>query len=63
MVNTCLVPASRVVVHLKENGLVVKEPEALEGGAALGLKLQKADDGQLILILSAQTLSLRSVRV
>ena len=39
MVNTSLVPASRVVVHLKENGLVAKEPEALEGGAALGLKL------------------------
>ena len=47
MVNTSLVPASRVVVHLKENGLVAKEPEALEGGAVLGLKLQKADDGQL----------------
>ena len=47
MVNTSLVPASRVVVHLKENGLVAKEPEALEGGAVLGLKLRKADDGHL----------------
>ena len=48
MVNTSLVPASRVVVHLKENGLVAKEPEALEGGAVLGLKLRKVDDGQLM---------------
>ena len=47
MVNTSLVPASRVV-HLKENGYVAKEPEALEGGAVLGLKLRKADDGQLM---------------
>ena len=49
MVNTSLVPASRVVVHLKlkENGLVAKEPEAFEGGAVLGLKLRNADDGQL----------------
>ena len=45
MVNTSLVPASRVVERLKENGLV---PEALEGRAVLGLKLRKADDGQLI---------------
>ena len=48
MVNTSLVPASRVVVHLKENGLVAKEPEALEGGSVLGLKLRKDDDGQLM---------------
>ena len=34
--------------ELKENGLVAKEPEALEGGAVLGLKLRKADDGQLM---------------
>ena len=33
--------------ELKENGFVAKEPEALEGGAMLGLKLRKADDGQL----------------
>ena len=33
--------------ELKENWLVAKEPEALEGGAVLGLKLLKADDGQL----------------
>ena len=32
---------------MKENGLVAKEPEALEGGTVLGLKLRKADDGQL----------------
>ena len=33
--------------ELKENGLVAKESEALEGGAVLGLKLRKANDGQL----------------
>ena len=34
-------------MRLKENGLMAKKPEALEGGAVLGLKLRKADDGQL----------------
>ena len=33
--------------ELKENGFVAKEPEALEGGAMLRLKLRKADDGQV----------------
>ena len=36
-----------VARHLLKNGLVAKEPEALDGGAALGLKLTKRSDGRL----------------
>ena len=36
-----------VVNHLKKHGLIAKAPEALDGGAALGLKLEKGKDGEL----------------
>ena len=42
------VTSDAVVKHLKNNGLVAKAPEALDGGAALGLKLRRADDGTLM---------------
>ena len=36
-----------VVEHLRRNGLIAKEPESLDGGAALGLKLTKDNEGRL----------------
>ena len=48
MVNTAVVSADRVICHLKERGLEAKEPEALEGGAALGLKISRSKDGDLV---------------
>lgn len=48
MVNTSVVPADKVILHLKDRGLEAKAPEALEGGAALGLKLSRSADGELI---------------
>ena len=47
MVNTSIVASDAVVTHLKKSGLVAKPPEALEGGAALGLRLEKNQDGIL----------------
>ena len=35
-----------VVKHLRKNGLIAKAPEALDGGAALGLKLKRSDREQ-----------------
>jgi len=46
-VNTDKVKPERVVEHLERNGLRAKEPEALDGGAALGLKLNRDVDGML----------------
>ena len=48
MVNTSVLTADRVISHLKEGGLEAKEPEALEGGAALGLKISRSADGELV---------------
>ena len=36
MVNVSKVAASKVVSQLSKNGLIAKEPEELDGGAALG---------------------------
>ena len=47
MVYVSKVAASKVVGHLSKNGLTAKEPEDLDGGAALGLKMKKAEDGRL----------------
>ncbi len=40
LVNEAMIAAKEVVAHLKEFGLVAKIPESLDGGTALGLKLQ-----------------------
>ena len=37
------------VNHLKEYGLIAKPLESLEGGAALGLKLKKGKEGELVI--------------
>ena len=47
MVNESKVDAGKVIEHLNAYGLKAKEPEELDGGAALGLKLKRAGDGQL----------------
>ena len=36
-----------VIDHLNHYGLVAKAPEQVEGGSALGLKIQKYKDGVL----------------
>ena len=41
------VTALEVIEHLKKFGLITKAPESLEGGAALGLKLQANERGVL----------------
>ena len=47
LVNETVVTAKEVVAHLKRFGLVAKEPEKLDGGAALGLKLERGASGGL----------------
>lgn len=48
LVNTDIVTSETVVEHLRRNGLKAKAPEALDGGAALGLKLHRDRDGTLV---------------
>ena len=48
MVDVSRVPSRVVVSHLAENGLEAKEPARLEGGAVLGLKLNKDREGKLV---------------
>ena len=43
LVDESVIPAVEVIDHLKKFGLVTKQPEPLEGGAALGLKLQQIE--------------------
>ena len=40
--------ADRVKEHLEKQGLKTKEPEELEGGSALGLKLRRSPEGNLL---------------
>ena len=47
LVDEAVVTAAEVVEHLKGFGLVTKSPEPLEGGAALGLRLEKDRSGEL----------------
>ena len=42
------VTATEVRTYLKSYGLVTKEPELLDGGAALGLKLKSNEHGELV---------------
>lgn len=48
LVDETAVTAAEVVKHLAKFGLVTKTPEPLEGGAALGLKLEKDMTGELV---------------
>ena len=45
LVETSKVTPEAVVKHLQQYGLEAKEPENLEGGAALGLKLRRGPNG------------------
>ena len=47
LVDEKIVSTPRLIEHLKKFGLVTKEPETLEGGAALGLRL-KLVNGDLV---------------
>ena len=47
MIDISRVPTSEVVIHLEKKGLKAKQPETLEGGAVLGLKLHRSLDGSL----------------
>ena len=47
LVDETVVSAAEVAEHLRAYGLATKPPEPLEGGAALGLKIQRAADGRL----------------
>lgn len=48
LVDETVVTAAEVVEHLAKFGLATKTPEPLEGGTALGLKLQKDKTGELV---------------
>ena len=48
LVDETMVKATEVVEHLAKFGLATKPPEPLEGGAALGLKLEKDRTGELV---------------
>eukprot|EP00794_Sanderia_malayensis_P013420 gene13420-14796_t len=48
-----MVSARKLIQHLKKFGLITKEPEPLEGGAALGLRL-KLVNGDLMFYRSNQ---------
>ena len=47
-VNTDIVSSEYVIDHLNRYGLVAKAPEQLDGGSALGLKIQKNKEGVLM---------------
>ena len=47
-VNTDVVSAEEVAVHLQRYGLEAKPPENLDGGRALGLAISQANSGELL---------------
>ena len=47
-VDVTKVTADRVREHLEKYGLEAKEPEELDGGSALGLKLRRSPEGKLL---------------
>ena len=47
-VNRGVVTGEAVVDHLQKHGLTAKAPAALDGEAALGLRLRRGDDGRLV---------------
>ena len=48
MVNETCVSVAEVAKHLRKHGLETKPPEQLDGGAALGLKLNNDNKGDLV---------------
>ncbi|XP_076056330.1 uncharacterized protein LOC143034280 [Oratosquilla oratoria] len=48
LIDDTAVPASDVVEHLARFGLVSKEPEPMEGGTMLGLRLERDGSGNLL---------------
>lgn len=48
LVDDSVVEVAEVVKHLKKFGLVTKTPAPLEGGAVLGLKLERNGTGELV---------------
>lgn len=48
LVDETKVKVSEVVEHLKQYGLATKPPEPLEGGTALGLRLDRERNGELV---------------
>ena len=48
LVNVSKLPSQEVIRHLHQFGLKSKPPEKLDGGAALGLKLEKRSDGLML---------------
>ncbi|XP_029636193.1 uncharacterized protein LOC115211658 [Octopus sinensis] len=48
LVDETVMPATEVIGHLKSFGLIAKPPEAMERGAALGLKLWRDKAGVLV---------------
>ncbi|XP_076049741.1 uncharacterized protein LOC143030477 [Oratosquilla oratoria] len=48
LVDDSVVSSSSVVEHLARSGLIAKEPEPLEGGAVLGLRLERNGAGTLM---------------
>ncbi|XP_036361043.1 uncharacterized protein LOC118764383 [Octopus sinensis] len=48
LVNETIMPATEFIGHLKSFGLIAKPPEAMEGGAARGLKLWRDKVGALV---------------
>lgn len=48
LVDETKVGVSEVVEHLQRYGLATKRPEALEGGTALGLRLERERTGELV---------------
>ena len=47
LVDETILTAHEVVVHLRKFGLATKTPESLEGGTALGLRLERSRGGEL----------------
>lgn len=48
LLNESLLTADRLIQHLERFGLATKPPEKLDGGAALGLRLERGRSGELM---------------
>lgn len=48
LLNESLLSAEKLIAHLNKFGLATKPPERLDGGAALGLRLERGRSGELV---------------